>query len=244
MLNRRSFLKYGVAGAAASGTGWLTLPTHAEPTESSGSPGEYGGYLLDQPVPETAVLPAADANARKPEPATWKPTEDNILGPYHRPGAPYRAKITPPLADGVTLIIGGHVWGLDTRKPLAGAVIDIWQADHGGRYDNDGSSPKPDSSTFLNRARVLTDEHGYYEYETIIPGRYRIGPDLWRPAHIHYLIRANGYRDLITQLYFEGDPYNDKDQFIRKSLIISPETRKAPNGQFKHGTFDIILERK
>ena len=73
---------------------------------------------------------------------------------------------------------------------------------------------------FVNRARLMTDENGYYEYETIHPGAYRIGPNAWRPPHIHYWVRKQNYRDLVTQLYFRGDAHQREDQFIRQSLIV------------------------
>ena len=67
---------------------------------------------------------------------------------------------------------------------------------------------------------MQTDENGYYEFETIHPGAYQIGPNSWRPPHIHYLVQHNDYRPLVTQLYFRGDPHQRGDSFIRPSLII------------------------
>ena len=96
---------------------------------------------------------------------------------------------------------------------------------------------------FKNRARLVTDEQGFYEFETIRPGHYQIGRNLWRPAHIHYLVRAAGYRQLITQLYFKGDKYNDADRFIKPSLIIDPQKVKTTAGTYESGTFDIVLAR-
>src|SRR5204863_369909 len=64
-------------------------------------------------------------------------TEPNILGPYYRQGAPYRGKSTPPLEPGEVIVIRGQVWGHDSKRPLAHAVLDIWQANAKGRYDND-----------------------------------------------------------------------------------------------------------
>jgi protocatechuate 3,4-dioxygenase beta subunit len=226
---RRDFLRTTSLGLAA-GVAPLTLADNAQPTEPSGKADDF----LAANVVEIAP-PAL--------PATFKPTEDNILGPYHRRGAPYRGKITPPMELGEVLVIRGRVWGFDTKQPLAGATLDVWQANAEGRYDNDDPRNPPKKGVFHNRARLTTDESGYYEYETIKPGRYKIGPDKWRPAHIHYMVTAPSYKTLVTQLYFEGDPENARDQFIKPSLIIPLAPVKLRQGQFQLGTFDIVLAR-
>jgi len=228
---RREFIHRGSLGLAALGAGVFTLRADAEPTEPSGDLGSYGKYLA-----EKKAMPAKLATA-----ANWQPTEDNILGPFHRRGALFRAKITPPLEPGTILLIKGHVWGHDTRKPLPNTVIDIWQANARGRYDNDDPKNPPAANVFTNRARVITDENGAYEYETVHPGAYRIGPETWRPPHIHYWIRATGYRELITQLYFRGDQHQKADAWIKDSLIIDLREHKQANGVYKSGAFDIIL---
>lgn len=237
-LTRRGMLWRGMTGLAAVGaagvagmTG-LTLRADAEPTPASGELGDYGGYL----AAEEAAAPAGRRGAGR-----FEPTESNILGPFHRRGAPYRGKITPPLAEGVTLLIRGRVWSAVTRQPLAGALLDIWQADHRGRYDNDDPRNPPAKGVFKNRARLLADEQGIYEYETIMPGHYRIAPEVWRPAHIHYLVRAPRHQQLVTQLYFKGDPHNATDRFIRESLIIELNKVEVGKQHYMAGTFDIVL---
>ncbi len=231
-LSRRELFR---GGLAAAGVGTLALRADALPTLPSGTLNRYPEFqaLADAPLPfvaPTAVLPDK-----------VKPTENNILGPYFREGAPFRAKVTPPLVKGTTMLIRGRVWGFDTKKPLANAVLDIWQADADGRYDNDDPKNPPAKGVYVNRTRVLTDETGYYEYETIHPGAYKIGPDAWRPAHIHYLVRKVGYTNLITQLYFKGDKFNDKDQFIKASLIIELEKVKVNGSAIESGVFDVVL---
>ncbi len=235
--SRRDFVAQGLAMAGTSG---LLLMADATPTEASGILGDYGQFLQEEGQ-------AAAPNNQVPilgnhQPANWRVTEPNILGPYHRTGAPFRAKITPPLEPGTVLVISGRVWGSNTRRPLGNTVIDIWQANAEGRYDNDDPRNPPAANVFKNRARLITDENGYYEYETIFPGRYQIGRNTWRPAHIHYLVRHPGYRQLITQLYFRGDPHNRTDRFIRQSLIIDLQEQRGPNNStYKTGTFDIVL---
>lgn len=230
-VSRREFFRGGLATVGLSA---LTLRADALPTLPSGTLKHYPEFQVLAETPLPSVDPKALA-------AGAKPTEDNILGPYFRDGAPFRAKVSPVLAKGVPLLIRGRVWGFDTKKPLAGAVLDIWQADADGRYDNDDPNKPPAKGVYINRARVLTDETGYYEYETIHPGPYKIGPDAWRPAHIHYLVRKAGYANLITQLYFQGDKFNAKDEFIKPSLIIKLESAKVNGSAIETGVFDVVL---
>jgi protocatechuate 3,4-dioxygenase beta subunit len=209
----------------------LLLRSDAQPTPAAGTERDLPSFV-------SAVAPEVPQKQR-----ALAPTEDCILGPYYRAGAPFRGKITPPLEPGVVMLVSGRVWGFDTKKPLAGARLDIWQANAAGRYDNDDPKTPPKADVFVNRARILADENGYYEYETIHPGPYQIGPNAWRPAHIHYLIQAPGYKRLITQLFFKGDPHNAKDDFIKESLIIELGKRKVGPVTYEFGTFDIVLER-
>jgi len=220
-LLRRDFLRRGAVGLAAIGS-VLLLREDAVATPSDGS---SVPQVIDAELEEGA-----------------KATEDNIEGPFFRKQAPYRGKVTPPLEPGPVLLISGRVWGLDTRKPLAGATLDIWQANEKGRYDNDDSKNPPKPDVFVNRARLITDEQGRYEYETIHPGSYLNGSQ-YRPPHIHYRVTMAKYKTLITQLYFEGDKYQDKDPFIKKSLIIRLEDNKNGDAKYRSGVFDIVLAK-
>jgi catechol 1,2-dioxygenase len=230
-VSRREFFRGGLAAAGVAG---LTLRADALPTLPSGTLDHYPLFkvIAESPLPGQVSGMLADS---------VKPTEDNILGPYYREGAPFRAKITPPLVKGTTMLIRGRVWGFDTKKPLVNALLDIWQADADGRYDNDDPNNPPAKGVFVNRARVLTDETGYYEYETIHPGPYKTGPNTWRPSHVHYLVRKAGYANLITQLYFKGDKHNATDEFIKASLIITLEPVKVNGTTIETGVFDVVL---
>ncbi len=230
-VSRRLFIKQAATGLAVTGIAGLTLVTDAGATEPNVEAPGYGKPLVDPPSQNDVAGPSS-----------WQPTEDNILGPYHRAGAPFRGKTTPPLAPGTVLLISGRVWSLATRKPIAGAILDIWHADADGRYDNDGSRPHPGTTTFINRTRLVTDATGFYEFEAIHPGPYRISPSQWRPSHIHYMVRSRNHAPLVTQLYFSGDPHNATDQFIRKSLIIDLEqVQVTATSSYERGRFDIVL---
>lgn len=237
-MTRREILGAGAAGLAAFAFGPLVLRAGAEPTEPSGDLGAYGDYGGGPDTPGAAPAGAADEESPA---GGWGATEPNILGPFHREGAPFRAKVTPPLEPGDPLLVRGRIWGADSRAPIPRCTVDIWQANDAGRYDNDDPAAPPAPDVFLNRTRLVTDESGRYEYETILPGRYRIGPDVWRPRHIHYWVRHDRYRPLVTQLYFRGDPHNGTDRFVRPSLIMDLQERTTPRGAYRFCTFDIVL---
>jgi len=237
-VSRRDFFLKG--GLAAAGSAGLVLRADARPTLPSGTLNHYPEFrkILHAGLPDSGPLPGDTGQSL---PATTKPTEENILGPYYREGAPFRAKVTPPLEKGTVLSIRGRVWGFDTKKPLPGVVLDIWQANADGRYDNDDPAKPPANGIYLNRTRVLTDETGYYEFETVHPGPYKIGPDAWRPSHIHYMVRKAGYTSLVTQLYFEGDRFNKTDEFIKPSLVIPLNRAKVGGQVIETGVFDVVL---
>jgi len=215
-ISRRNFLRAGAIGLAAVGAGGYILRANEQPTPGSGRE--------DAPMPEP-----------------FNATERNIQGPFFRDSAPFRAKITPPLSSGVVLLIQGRVWSFVTKKPLANAVLDIWQANAEGRYDNDNPLSPPKPHTFLNRARLLTDENGDYEFETIHPGHYPLDQTRMRPAHIHYRVMHPQHKTLITQLYFKGDPHIEGDPYVRPSLIIDLKKQNVGEASYEHGIFDIVL---
>ena len=232
--NRRQLLHHSLTGLAAAGVGSLTLQANAAPTAKTRDVHNYQDFLDSNGIPQ--VQPAAK----------WEPSHPDILGPYFLPGAPYRGKVTPPLEPGELLVMRGRIWGHNTRKPISNAVLDVWQADRQGRYDLTDPRKPPQWSEFRNRIRLVTDETGYYEYETIKPGAYRIGPNPqdFRPSHIHYMIEAAGYEKLITQVYFQGDPLVKSDRWASKSNLIIPLAKtKSEHGLYQAGTFDIVLEK-
>jgi catechol 1,2-dioxygenase len=163
------------------------------------------------------------------------PTVRGAGGPFYREGAPWRAKLCGADEPGEPLLIAGRVTAADTCRPLKGAVVDVWQADAAGRYDNE---------RFHLRGRVKTDDEGRYQIETILPGNYTDG-GFGRAKHIHYIVSAPGYAPLTTECYFEGDARNQTDRLVRSSLII-PLSGLAPGsgkGKQLKGTFDVVLSK-
>ncbi|MFK7984766.1 MAG: hypothetical protein AB8I08_01970 [Sandaracinaceae bacterium] len=136
------------------------------------------------------------------------PTLPNIEGPFFRAGAPIGTRLASD-ADGHAIQIHGRV--RDTLcRPAQNGVIEVWQADAHGDYDNVG---------YRHRRQVRCDAEGRFVFETIVPGRYRAG-SMVRPAHIHVKVHADTRPTLTTQLYFPGDPHNDDDPWMRSALLL------------------------
>jgi protocatechuate 3,4-dioxygenase beta subunit len=153
-----------------------------------------------------------------------KLTKSDMLGPFYKENAPFKQRLGEGI-EGERLIITGKV--MDMRcQPLKGAILDIWQANSTGEYDNKG---------FTLRGKVKTNNDGIYIIDTIIPKEYGQG-DITRPGHIHLKVGVPNQPTLTTQLYFEGDPYlTDRED---KSLVMN--TTEA-NGT-KKAKFDFVIE--
>lgn len=112
-------------------------------------------------------------------------------------------------AIGERIIVHGRVLD-ETAKPVPNTLVEIWQANAGGRYRHKKDKYlAPIDPNFGGCGRTLTDENGYYFFRTVKPGAYpwRNWVNNWRPAHIHVSIFGSGFAQrLITQMYFEGDP--------------------------------------
>ncbi len=126
------------------------------------------------------------------------PTTADILGPFYRANAPFRSDLQIVGEPGTPLIYKGTVYDLDCN-PLPNALIEVWQANDAGAYDN--SSPE-----YKYRGSQYSDALGQYEFTSIHAGQYLNGSQ-YRPSHIHFRVTAPGIAELITQLYFFGDPY-------------------------------------
>lgn len=171
---------------------------------------------------------------------TCAPTPPDLQGPFHRRGAPSRTALVGPDEPGELLEITGEVVGPDCR-PLAGVVLDVWQADATGAYDNR-------SQDFRLRALLETDEQGRYAFTTVKPGNY---PDAggMRPAHIHFTVIHPGYRPLTTQLYFAGDPFLAPVDSCRPcnsgaaELIIELLEENRGGEPWLSGHFRVVLGR-
>lgn len=154
-------------------------------------------------------------------------TPSTVQGPYYKENSPQKQDLAKGI-DGDKLEISGKVMNFSC-EPITGAILDFWQTDSHGEYDN---------INFNLRGKVISDVNGNYTLKTILPGSYSDG-NIIRPAHIHvkaWIPENPGNPSLVTQLYFEGDP--NMDQFVKEPLIINITEK---NGT-KHGNFDFVLE--
>lgn len=132
-------------------------------------------------------------------------TTTDILGPFYRPNSPVRTNMVQPGDSGLLVELSGTIMHKDCTTPYKNAKIELWHCDGNGVYDND-------SEAFRYRATSYCNDEGAYSFNTILPVPYDAGGGNIRPAHFHLMITAEGYQSLVTQLYFSGDEYIEKDR--------------------------------
>lgn len=130
-------------------------------------------------------------------------TTDDILGPFYRPNSPDHSDMTFAGLDGSRVSIKGVVFTDDCTTPVEDVKVEIWHCDTNGDYDNS-------SDDYRHRAQQTTDNNGSYQFKTILPGKYLNGK-LYRPAHIHFRVTHDDHQELISQIYFSGDPHIEED---------------------------------
>ena len=146
------------------------------------------------------------------------------------------------MAQGEVIEVSGRILDAEMR-PVTGALVEIWNCNSHGRYAHaDDSNPAaPLDTDFLGFGRLMTDSRGAYRLRTIRPAAYLARADIgwWRPPHIHFSILGGGPR-LVTQMYFPGDPLNEKDPI---HMIIPAEQRPASIAREADGglAWDIVM---
>ncbi len=174
-------------------------------------------------------------------------TEATVLGPFHTPDAPALksgADMTNG-APGEPLYVTGRVVTAD-GKPVAHAMVDVWQADAEGLYDVQRGELHNERRA---RGLIQADQLGQFSFWTVLPEAYPVPTDgpvgqmlvntgrhAWRPAHIHFMVKAEGFQPLITHIFREGDKYLDSDVVfgVRPSLVgkfQSHTAGSAPDGR-------------
>lgn len=165
-------------------------------------------------------------------------TESTVLGPFFVPGAPdmpHGADIRRRhLAAAVTCLVTGCVTD-QNGKALVGATLEVWQTAANGFYDvQDPSAPE-----WNLRGRFSTDTHGEYAFVTEQPVSYPVPTDgpvgrmldaagrhAFRPAHLHFMVKADGCEPLVTHVFVQGDQYLDSDAvFATKESLVGAFTR-------------------
>ena len=189
-------------------------------------------------------------------------TPSTVEGPFHIPDAPEIANGADMAkgAPGIPCFVTGSVKGLD-GKPIAGAVLDLWQTDGEGLYEEQRRTVEP-----WMRGIYKSQADGSYTVRTVAPISYTIPMDgpvgqffncttmsHMRPAHIHFAVSAPGHHYLVTHLFQKGDEYinNDVVYGVKDALIVDFVKRppgKAPNGDmvdtsFYEVKYDFVLEQ-
>ena len=190
-------------------------------------------------------------------------TESTVLGPFHMVSSPRRE-----LGDSIDLVgtgqpcvVTGQVRSLD-GGPLAGALVDVWQADDHGFYDVQQPGAQPEGN---GRGLFTCDGDGRFWFRTVTPSAYPIPTDgpvggllqatgrhPYRPAHIHLIVAADGHQPVTTHAFVAGSPYLDSDAvFAVKQSLIREFTEVDDPGEaaaygvdppFRHASFDVVLQ--
>jgi len=167
-------------------------------------------------------------------------TTTDLLGPFYRPGAPIRKNINAEGYSGKLFHVSGTVLKEDGKTPFKNCRIEIWQCDENRVYDNT-------SDEFKYRGSQITGADGKYHFIGMHPIPYPAGEnsEIWRPAHIHLLISGEGQQDLITQIYFEGDDYLEKDAGSASANAMKRILKIAKNSKNEETIrFDIVMAKE
>lgn len=165
------------------------------------------------------AFPIVGAQALEPTPNCDDgddPTPPQMEGPYFKPHSPQRGTMLD--GAGTRLTLTGFVYGL-ACQPIANALLDFWQADNAGVYDNTG---------FRFRGHQFTNAQGAFSLTTIVPGLYP-----GRTRHIHVKVQAPNRPVLTTQLYFPNEPRNSTDSLFDRRLLMTVAGGRAG--------FDFVL---
>lgn len=164
------------------------------------------------------------------------PTSSSILGPFWSPRAPFRelggSIIQDPAPGGRVTLMHGTVTDLVTKKPIANAVVDIWQASANGKYDFQDPENQTDNNL---RGKFRTNSEGKYYFYCLRPTAYSLPTDgpagvmlnlmerhPMRPAHIHLMISQDEYKPVTTQIFPKDDPYLTTDSVfaVKDDLVV------------------------
>lgn len=185
------------------------------------------------PVPSTTATHAATTQATTATQSTAAATSCTAPasltpamteGPYFKSGSPESTSLTGNL-PGTKLTLTGYVLSADCT-PIAHAMLDFWQANSQGQYDNNG---------YTLRGHQFTDASGRFQLETVVPGLYP-----GRTEHIHVKVQAPGGPILTTQLFFPGVTQNQSDSIYDPQLLINVQSSSGS----MTATYNFIVATK
>ncbi len=137
-------------------------------------------------------------------------------------------------AKGQLIYILGQVTDQNCN-PVQGALLEIWQACESGKYNHPGDpNPAPLDENFQYWGKAVSDDQGNYVFKTILPGHYPATNTWIRPPHIHFKIGRRGFHELTTQMYFDGNEFNEGDKILRavprseRSKVVIPMEDPTP----------------
>ena len=242
-LTRRTFIGLGLPTMswillAACGGAREVVPSGVTPASTSNTPTTIAQapvattiQLAPTPVskPNTpttiAQAPVATTIQLAPTPACGDADDVTIAqtaGPFFKTSSPERASLIEAGLPGTRLVVTGLVLTRDCRS-VARALLDFWQADANGEYDNVG---------FKLRGHQFTDDSGQFRLETVVPGLYP-----GRTRHIHVRAQAPNRPVLTTQLYFPNEPGNSRDSIFNPKLVMN--VQDVDSG--KKASFDFVF---
>ena len=201
------------AGTAAQPSG----PANSQSGEGNRPTlGQTATQPNQQPAPQAQLQPTPEC--ADDDDVTPAQTE----GPYFKTNSPRRTSLVESGTNGIHLLLTGRVLATNCR-PVANALVDFWQTDAGGAYDNTG---------YRFRGHQFTNNAGQYRLETLVPGLYP-----GRTRHIHVKVQAPNRPVLTTQLYFPGEPRNAQDGIFHPELLVA---MKEESGGYT-ALFDFVL---
>ena len=197
------------------------------PTAISAATSDVASTISPSSIaPTEAVATAVNSSAESMDPnlacsggkTSASVTPELTEGPYYKAGSPEQADLYQTGMAGTKLIVTGYVY--DTNcQPVANALLDFWQADANGNYDNSG---------YTLRGHQFTDENGRFQLTTVVPGLYP-----GRTEHIHFKVQAPNGQLLTSQLFFPGVAQNDSDGIYNADLLLSiQESSDGWQGQY------------
>lgn len=166
----------------------------------------FGGLVLYSSLTSAAVLTSRKALAQQLQtPACGRQTPSQMEGPFFTPLSPERIKLIEQGMKAPVMRLVGQV--VDTAcRPISGALLDFWQCDDKGRYDNQG---------YLLRGHQYANSNGEFRLETLVPGEYP-----GRTPHLHVKVQPKNGPVLTTQLYLPSHPRNTRDFLFDPRLVM------------------------